>query len=181
MKQSNRTDMYSWMHSDLQLGDHPLGKGIYATAPISKGTRLAVFGGHVMTLDQEAQLPVAIRDYAHQIDDDLVIGINETAQEQTVDHFNHSCSPNAGFKGQIFLVAMRDVASGEEVTFDYAMVLAEASGGEAEPYILECKCGAQSCRGRITDHDWRDAKLQEKYAGYFQYYIQEKINLLRKS
>jgi len=168
--------MFSWMHPELEVRDHPLGKGVYATAPIAKGTRLAVFGGYVMTLEEEASLPEHIRDFAHQIDDDLVLGIREEGQEQSVDHFNHSCEPNAGFKGQIFLVSMRDIAQEEEVTFDYAMVIAEAPDPEEFPYSLECLCGAQTCRKTVTDRDWRMEELQRRYAGFFQYYIQKKID-----
>lgn len=166
------------MHPSLTVKDHPLGKGVFASAPIIKDDRLAVFGGFVMTLDEEQHLPEHIRDFAHQIDDDLVLGIREEGQEQLVDHFNHSCDPNAGFKGQIFLVAMRDIDAGEEITFDYAMTLAEAPNPEEFPYSLACECGLASCRKTITDRDWRREDLQERYAGYFQYYIQRKIDAL---
>lgn len=166
--------MYSWLHADLELKEGgTAGHGIFATSAIPAGTRLVVFGGHVISLHDEERLPESISDYAHQIADDLVIGITRPEDVQVVDHINHSCNPNAGFKGQIFLVAMQDIAEGEEVTFDYAMVLAEAPG--VEPYVLDCMCQKHDCRKKITDSDWRDKTLQSRYRGFFQYYIEEKI------
>ncbi len=91
--------------------------------------------------------------------------------------FNHSCEPNAGIKGQIFLVAMRDIEPDEEVTFDYAMCLHRVEG--LPPYRLECLCSYDNCRKIITDDDWKLSELQKKYDGWFSWYLQEKIDRLR--
>ena len=65
--------------------------------------------------------------------------------------FNHSCDPNTEVQSRwdeerqtivAWWVALRDIAPGEEITYDYAFV-AEV----AEP----CACGAASCRGLIVD------------------------------
>lgn len=64
-----------------------------------------------MTLEEEQQLPLEIRDYACQIAPHLVIGINKIEDIQPTDYFNHSCNPNVGFQGQIFIVAMRDIST----------------------------------------------------------------------
>ncbi len=166
--------MYSWMNPLLEVRENgTFGLGIFATAPIEKGACLTIFGGYIMSLKEEERLPGDIVDYAHQITDAHVIGIKRIEDIQPVDHYNHSCEPNAGFKGQIVLEAMRAIAIDEQVTFDYAMTLAEAPGIEA--YSLECQCGAESCRGTITDSDWRNPDLQAKYVGYFQQYIADKI------
>lgn len=165
--------MYSWMSEKLEMRSGGIsGNGIFANSDIKKDERLIVFGGYIMTVGQELSLPKKISDYAHQIDDDLVIGINHEKDIQIVDHLNHSCDPNAGFKGQIVLVAMRDIIKNEEVTFDYAMTLAEI---EEDVYRIECKCRLSICRKIITDSDWKIHELQQKYAGYFQYYIEKKI------
>ncbi|MBL8750915.1 MAG: SET domain-containing protein-lysine N-methyltransferase [Planctomycetes bacterium] len=59
---------------------------------------------------------------------------------------NHSCRPNAQLRGRT-LVASRDIAVGEDVTFDY-----EANEYEmAEPFF--CSCGVPECRGWIRG--WR--------------------------
>lgn len=119
-------------------------------------------------------------DYALQIAEDLVIGAANADEIEDVDLFNHSCEPNAGIRGQILLAAMRDIAAGEEITFDYATVLCrspheESAEDKSRPYGFECKCGTPTCRGRITVDDWRIPDLQRKYAGWFSWYLQEKI------
>jgi hypothetical protein len=83
-----------------------------------------------------------------QIDEDFVInGLDNEYPREIEDSFffNHSCEPNAGIKGQIFLIAMRDIRKGEEVTFDYAMCLHETK--EARQYRMKCRCESPNCRG----------------------------------
>jgi uncharacterized protein len=75
-------------------------------------------------------------------------------------------------------VAMCDIDAGKEITFDYAMALHETVNGL--PYILDCACGSSNCRKRVTDNDWKLPKIQKRYDGYFQWYLQEKIDKTRK-
>ena len=56
---------------------------------------------------------------------------------------NHSCGPNTEFVG-LNVVALRDIAVGEELTIDYARSMNESS----EPF--DCHCGAPSCRIRVA-------------------------------
>lgn len=76
---------------------------------------------------------------------------------------NHSCDPNCGVRASpaipdgFDLVAMRPIAAGEEITFDYAM----------RNYVIEhfprrCLCGAEICRGTVTG--WRDLPEERKAA-----------------
>jgi hypothetical protein len=67
--------------------------------------------------------------------------------------FNHSCEPNTEVcsrwvadEGRVLAwwVAIRDIAPGDEITYDYSFV-----ADVAEP----CACGAASCRGLIVDPD----------------------------
>lgn len=167
--------MYSWMNPKLELRAGGIaGNGIFAREEISKDERLVVFGGRIMTLDEERALPSSIKDYAHQIDDDLVIGICSETDIQPADNINHSCDPNAGFKGQITLVSMRTISSGEEVTFDYAMTLSDVNG-DCHAEGLRCLCRSAHCRQYIRGSDWRIKQLQTRYAGFFQPYLAEKI------
>lgn len=131
---------------------------------------MAIFGGKLIHAIEE------VGDYGIQIDETFVINSldNETQEMENAFFFNHSCSPNAGIKGQIFLVAMRDIKPDDEATFDYAMCLHRVDG--LPPYRLECLCGADNCRKIITDDDWKLPELQQKYSGYFSWYLQEKID-----
>lgn len=122
-------------------------------------------------------------DYALQIDEDLVIGAANADELEDTDFLNHSCEPNAGIRGQIVLAAMRDIAAGEEITFDYATVLSSAKhtvGDHRSSYGFDCRCSTPSCRGRVTDDDWRIPELQRRYAGWFSLYLEKKIERERE-
>lgn len=86
----------------------------------------------------------------------------------------HSCTPNSGFHGQIFLVAMRDISMGEEITFDYAMIISESVGSDIV-FEMECNCGSPKCRKQITEDDYKIPQLRIKYKDYFSEYIKQKI------
>jgi len=152
------------------------GVGVFASTSISKGTVLAVFGGKIISIREEAELPPGLSDYGIQVSEELVLTQRTLPEDPPDTPFNHSCDPNAGFKGQIFLVAMRDIVPQEEVTFDYGMVLHQTDNGPR--YNLKCFCGSRYCRHFVTDNDWKLPKLQEKYDGFFQWYLQEKIKRL---
>ena len=97
---------------------------------------------------------------------------------EPADYTNHSCDPNAGFGGSpVTLVAMREIAVGEEITFDYAMCeCIEHLTGNCD---WECKCGTPHCRGMFTGSDWRRPELWERYGNYFSPYLLKKINYLK--
>lgn len=165
----------SWMHPALDVRPSPKhGKGIFAKSRLNKGERLAIFGGDIMYIDEIHDLPANMQDYPMQIEERFIIGSRAASEPEDTDFFNHSCDPNAGFKGQIFLVAMRDIQPDEEITFDYAMVVSE-SPDSSIVFEMDCSCGAANCRKRITEHDWRLPDLRQRYRGYFSQYLEEKI------
>lgn len=57
---------------------------------------------------------------------------------------NHSCDPNAAFDEGGMLVALREIESGEEITFDYV-----AHRLPASPWNFKCECGAERCVGWV--------------------------------
>lgn len=150
------------------------GGGIFTQSKIKKGALVAVLGGHVYKISEEEKLPEEIRDNGIQITEDLALGIINGKEIEDAIYFNHSCEPNIGIKGQIFMIAMRDILKDEQVTFDYAMTL-----GGKEKYTMTCLCETKNCRGKITNNDWKLPSLQKKYKGYFQWYIEEKIKKLK--
>ena len=89
---------------------------------------LMIFGGCVMTREYELSLPHELSDNGIFITLDFVIGSKKISELEQASFVNHKCEPNAGFEGQSFLVAMRDIREGEEITFDYSMVLAPCMG-----------------------------------------------------
>jgi hypothetical protein len=75
--------------------------------------------------------------------------------EDVLLFLNHSCEPNVGIQGQIVVVAMRDIAAGEELTIDYALI-----DHDAGP--MAGRCGAEGCRQLITGRDGQKPELQPK-------------------
>jgi SET domain-containing protein len=168
----------SWMSAKLEVRQSAAHrKGVFATQPIPKAERLAIFGGDIMWIDEIKSLPDSLRSYPMQIEERFVLGARHATEPEDADFFNHSCNPNCGFKGQLFLVAMRDIALGEEVTFDYAMVVSRSVDSDIV-FEMTCHCGAAECRKVITEADWMRADLQRRYRDHFSQYLQEKIERL---
>lgn len=168
---------FSWMNPKLEVKDTiKYQKAVFAMSDIKKGEMLAIFGGHILTLKEEESLPKKYNDTGMQISEDFVL--TSKYNKEDTDCFNHSCDPNAGINGQIFLVAMRNIKRGEEVTFDYAMVTYKSKN--ARNYKFKCLCGSKNCRGVLTNNDWKNPVLQKKYKGYFQYYLQKIIDKNKK-
>ena len=63
---------------------------------------------------------------------------------------NHSCSPNCEtdeLEGRVWIMALRDIEPGEELTYDYKLY----DGAEDDPAI--CSCGAPNCRGTMYSEE----------------------------
>ena len=146
------------------------GRGSYARVAIAPGEVVAAFGGHMVSADVFADLPPARRSLSIQVADDLYLVGPE--QPEAPDMVNHSCDPNCGILGSTVLVAMRPIAVGEELCYDYAM-------SDGSPYDeFACTCGTALCRGDITGEDWSRPDLISRYAGWFSAYLQARIDRL---
>src|SRR5438876_465509 len=113
-----------------------MGRGMFATQPIACGTCLVVCQGWLVKSD-------AVADDWHA----MQVGPDEwlcSAGENLDDCINHSCEPNAGFvTGEPALFALRDIAAGEQIGWDYSTSISENG------WTLECCCGAPTCRRMI--------------------------------
>jgi len=160
----------------VEKRDSPIeGRGLFAKYAIEAGEVVVVKGGYVMTKAQRDAIGKELGPAEIQITEDLFIGPTTPRQrEGGMMHLNHSCEPNLGLQGQIVYVALRDIASDEELTFDYAMT-------DDEPIEMQCRCGKPSCRGVITGRDWQKPEVQAKYDGYFSWFIQRRIDAARKA
>jgi hypothetical protein len=147
------------------------GFAVYAREALARDETLAGWGGRVVTLDEVLALSREEQGHTIQVDDALYLA--PIGMEEPADCINHSCNPNAGIRGQIVLVAMRAIAAGEEITFDYAM--SDSSAFDE----FECACGASNCRGHVSGNDWQRLELWKRYDGYFSAYLQRKIEKLK--
>ena len=166
---------FSWTSSKIEVKDtKKYGKGVFAIKKIKKEEIIAIFGGYIKTIKEWEKLPKNFRDNGIQIKEDFVLVAPIKSDLEDASYFNHSCNPNTGFNGQIILVSIKDIRNEEQITFDYAMALHRPRKGDS--YKFKCLCGARNCRKFITDNDWKIKRLQKKYKGYFQFYLQNKIN-----
>lgn len=147
------------------------GHGVFATAPIARGETVAAFGGFVVDRATLDALPERRRVHSIQIDEHLFMASGD--EPEPSDYVNHSCDPNTGIDGNILLVARRDIAPDEEITFDYAM-------SDVDDYDeFECACGVATCRRKVTGNDWMIPELQARYAGHFSAYVERRIRAVR--
>lgn len=146
------------------------GMGSFAVEPIRADETVAAFGGWVVDADTLATLPDERVSRTMQIDDELYLAPGAVPEHG--DFVNHSCEPNCGLLGATVVVAMRDIAVGEELCFDYAM-------GDGSDYDdFSCLCGTPRCRGVVTGRDWRLPELHARYAGWFSPYLARRISRL---
>lgn len=76
------------------------------------------------------------------------------------DFTNHSCEPNCGLRvdtSGFDMIALRDIAAGEELTYDYS------THQEHPEEDMACRCGTPSCRGVIRSFSTLPASLRNRY------------------
>ncbi len=116
--------------------------GCYTTSAVGKGTRLVEYTGPRIS-KEEADLKYegSPTTYLFGIGD----GTTVIDGHGTAMFINHSCAPNCEtdeVDDRIWIVARRDIAAGEELTYDYFLY----DGDESE---ARCTCGAPACRGTM--------------------------------
>ena len=156
-----------------EVRDSPIhGKGIFAREQIEQGEIVAVKGGYILNQQQWATIEPALGSDEIQITEELFIApVRKDRREGAMLYTNHSCDPNISLQGQIVLVAMRDIPENEELTHDWVTM-------DDSDYEMRCQCGSSNCRGTITGKDWTKKDLQEKYKGWFCWFLQRKIDAL---
>ena len=131
------------------------GKGVFAVVDLAAGEALIEYTGEVISWDE------ALRRHPHDpaqpnhtfyfhIDDGHVIDGGQGGNSSR--WINHSCAPNCEAeedqRKRVFIHALRDIAAGEELFFDYGLVIEERYT-PALKKRFECRCGAKRCRGTM--------------------------------
>ena len=133
----------------VRQGTH--GRGVFTEEPIPAGAKITSFTGPFLHYAETSPAT-----YALQIGPDLYIG----ASGNVDDFVNHSCDPNAGLTidgTTVELHAIRDIAAGEEIFFDYSTTLDE------DDFTMSCLCGAPSCRRVIRDGKYLPRETWVRY------------------
>lgn len=171
----SRSPTTSFLSTKCFAKESPIhGKGIFASEQFSEGELIAIWGGNIIEhadLQDVNNKDTFVRS-AVAVFEGYSIGkliSDETLEE--CDLMNHSCDPNAGVKGQILLLARRNISGGEEICFDYETTECEECIGMP----FKCYCGSNKCRRVIDGKAWRRKQFQENNKGYFSWYIEERI------
>ena len=130
-------------------GNSIAGYGIFATADLQEGEILFHGEGRshrIVTAREVASRwtgseQLTFRQYAYPVSDEVFVLWHD--DPTTWAPQNHSCDANTAFDG-LNVVASRFIASGEELTLDYAGFMNE----QGEPFA--CCCGSARCRGTIS-------------------------------
>lgn len=135
-----------------QSGIH--GKGVYAIQPIPAGDTVIEYKGEIISwqeaLDRHPHDPEQPNHtfYFHLDDGHVIDG---KYQGNSAKWINHSCDPNLEAEqdgNRVFLKALRDIHPGEELFFDYGLVIdARMTAKLKKEYA--CWCGADNCRGTM--------------------------------
>src|SRR5690606_1733204 len=105
------------------------GKGVYAIRPIPAGATVLEYKGEIITwqeaLDRHPHDPSQPNHtfYFHLDDGHVIDG---KYQGNSAKWINHSCAPNLEAEqdgDRVFLKALRDIEPGEELFFDYGLVI----------------------------------------------------------
>jgi len=166
---------FSYHHPNTEVrGSAKAGRGLFATGAIRKGEVVIATGGRILPFEclKSHELP----GHPIQVETHLVMSPYDCKELDGIFVVNHSCAPNLGVSSQVTLVALRDIAPGEELCYDYAMTDSDPEG--IETFAMDCLCNSPGCRKRISDLDWRDPELQRRYDGHFASYLQARIDSL---
>jgi uncharacterized protein len=128
------------------------GRGVFALRKIRKGERIIEYRGERVT-HREADRRYPEDDAPHTmlfiVDNKTVIDATRTGN--SARWINHSCRPNCESiddDKRIYIEARRDIRKGEELSYDYNLVLDERH----TPALKRgnpCLCGAKRCRGTL--------------------------------
>ena len=130
------------------------GRGVYAQRPLVAGERIIEYKGEVI------DWPEALRRHPHDplqphhtfyfhIEDGRVIDGKHGGN--AARWINHACEPNCEAEevdGRVFIHALRDIAPGEELFFDYGLIIDERLTPRLKREYA-CHCGSPGCRGTM--------------------------------
>lgn len=159
-------------HSGIQ------GLGVFATGNIGRGEWiLTIDDSRTVTPDNPLREDLG-ESAEHQ---DYFPNGTVTLMQFPERHINHSCYPNCYTKtidGKRHVFALRDIAAGEEVAYDYCI---NGFGNT----LWYCNCGAPSCRREIhSDYFHLPLHLQVKYLplldDYYLHHFRDKVEDLKR-
>jgi SET domain-containing protein len=130
------------------------GKGVFALRRLAAGEPIIEYTGERITWKEALRRhPHDPQDPTHtfyfHIDDGHVI--DALYGGNAARWINHACEPNCESDeqdGRVYIRALRDIAPGEELFYDYGLVIDERYTPQLKKQYA-CRCGSASCRGTM--------------------------------
>jgi len=111
------------------------GHGVTAREDIKKEEMIQYIKG------EAKYLPITSKEESLSYPNWIGIGKNKWIDPNTPNQYlNHSCEPNAGIKGSVTMIALKNIKKGEEITIDYSITEGD------DLWEMKCSCGVKSCR-----------------------------------
>lgn len=139
--------------------EHPLvrftastiqGMGGFARVPIEAGTEIIEYVGERISKEESSRRCEQNNPFIFGLDAEQDLDGN--VPWNPARFINHSCAPNCEAlddEGRIWVVALRDIAPGEELTFNYGYSLEEYRDHP-------CRCGAPDCVGFMVAAEFHE-------------------------
>ncbi len=130
------------------------GRGVFAVAPIARDERIIEYTGEVIGWPEAlCRHPHDPNDPNHTFYFSLEGGrvIDAKVGGNSSRWINHACEPNCQADetdGRVFIRALRDLQPGDELFYDYGLVLDERQTAKLKKQYA-CRCGSPSCRGTM--------------------------------
>lgn len=149
------------------------GQGVFAAKPFRAGQSILVFTGEIITFDEAIRRIHAGEESqtdSLQVDLEMDMDLDELPRL-----INHSCEPNSLLRGIAELVAIRDIAVGEEITYDYSTTVGPNISRSL--WEMPCSCGSTRCRRVIGNILTLPKELLAVYVqtGLLQDYIRREL------
>lgn len=126
------------------------GTGGFARQAIPRDTRIVEYVGEKISKSESLRRCIAENAYIFTLTEEF--DLDGDVPWNPARFINHSCAPNCEAEqaeGHIWIIAVRDIAAGEELSFNY--------GYDLEEYREHpCRCGAPGCVGYIVAEEFFD-------------------------
>lgn len=138
------------------------GKGLFANSKLPKNTILFHVEGPLI----EYPFLPDYRKHPHALniaDRKWILPLNGSFWR----YINHSCTPNVGLKGKDYVITMREIQEGEELSIDYSITEGDSR------WRLRCRCKQENCRTWIRGIRFLPWEFFEAYKSYIPVYLKE--------
>ncbi len=130
------------------------GKGVFAVQDIAEGETLIEYVGEIISWPEaQARHPHDPSNPNHtfyfHVDENHVI--DALFGGNSSRWINHACDPNCEAdeqNGRIFIKALRNIKAGEELNYDYGLMIDERYTPKLKAEY-PCWCGSAQCRGTL--------------------------------